>query len=218
MSVTAILPAAICFDMDGTLVDSEHAWEVCERELAQDAGVEWSAAQAREVFGTPIINTARALVVAGVPGEPEVIAQELVRRVAAHHAEGPDWLPGSRELLEAVAAAGIPCALVSSSYRPLLDPVLEEAPIAFGASVAGDEVAQAKPHPEPYLAAAAALGADAAHCVVVEDSVSGARAGRDAGMRVIAVPSDPADRPAFEALGVEVVDSLAEIDLELLTR
>ncbi|WP_282828203.1 HAD family hydrolase [Gulosibacter sediminis] len=218
MTGAPTLPAAICWDMDGTLIDSEYAWEVCEQELAREAGVTWTSAQAREVFGTPLINTARELVAAGVRGDPEEIAQVLTERVAAHHAEGPDWLPGSRELLRLVAGAGVPCALVSSSYRQLIDPVLAVAPIAFAASVAGDEVSHAKPHPEPYLTAASTLGVEPARCVVVEDSVSGATAGRDAGMRVIAVPSDATDREAFEALGVEVVASLAEIDLELLTR
>ena len=84
----------------------------------------------------------------------------------------------------------MPCALVSASYRVLLDAALARLPMGtFQFSVAGDEVQLGKPHPEPYERACRALGVDARQCVVFEDSEPGARAGNAAGAVVIAVPN-----------------------------
>ena len=107
------------------------------------------------------------------------------------------WRPGAIELLESLRAAGVPCALVSASYRVLLDAALAQLPMGtFQTSVAGDEVQQGKPHPEPYERACRALGVDARHCVVFEDSETGARAGNAAGALVIAVPNQVEIPPA----------------------
>jgi beta-phosphoglucomutase-like phosphatase (HAD superfamily) len=86
--------------------------------------------------------------------------------------------------------AGVPCALVSASYRVLLDAAVSQLPAGtFASVVAGDEVTQGKPHPEPYEKACAELGVDVRHCVVLEDSVTGARSGNAAGALVVAVPN-----------------------------
>jgi len=120
-------------------------------------------------------------------------------------------MPGVLDFLAELEAAGIPRALVSSSYRVLVDAALDGlAPITFNAVVVGDEVAHHKPHPEPYLLAAARLGVDPADCVALEDSPSGANSASAAGCMVIAVPSvaviEPLDRRV-------VVKSVADIDL-----
>ena len=100
------------------------------------------------------------------------------------------WRPGALELLDSFGEAGMPCALVSASYRVLLDAVLARLPAdTFQVSVAGDEVDRGKPHPEPYERACQLLGVDARHCVVFEDSATGARSGNAAGALVVAVPN-----------------------------
>ena len=100
-------------------------------------------------------------------------------------------MPGAGELLASLRAAGVPVALVSSSFRGLVDAVLDQGVGPFELTLAGDEVCDAKPHPEPYLTAARRLGVPAARCVVIEDSPSGVAAAEAAGCAVLAVPSVP---------------------------
>ncbi len=101
-----------------------------------------------------------------------------------------DWRPGALDLLASLRDAGIPCALVSASYRVLLDAAIKRLPAdTFQVSVAGDEVRLGKPHPEPYERACRILDVDARHCVVFEDSATGARSANAAGAFVVAVPN-----------------------------
>jgi HAD superfamily hydrolase (TIGR01509 family) len=126
------------------------------------------------------------------------------------------WRPGALELLTALRGAGVPCALVSASYRILLDAALTRLPQGtFSVSVAGDEVTHGKPHPEPYERACHALGVDARHCVVFEDSETGARSGNAAGALVVAVPNKV---PVSAAPRRVHLASLAELDVPALTR
>ena len=99
------------------------------------------------------------------------------------------WRPGARELLTALAAEGVPCVLVTMSWRSLADAVVSALPEdAFTALVTGDEVEHGKPHPEPYLAAARLLGVEVGDCVAIEDSPTGVRSAVDAGVPTLAVP------------------------------
>ena len=125
---------------------------------------------------------------------------------------------GARELLGLCAEAGLPCALVSSSYRVLVDACL----IALGGSpfaisIAGDEVSDAKPHPKPYLLGAAALGVSPQSCVVLEDSATGATAGVAAGCTTVLVPSAHVPLPEAD-LGWTRVASLADLTVEELRQ
>ncbi|MCW2707876.1 MAG: hypothetical protein JWM22_1718, partial [Frankiales bacterium] len=119
------------------------------------------------------------------------------------------------ELLAAVHQAGIPQALVSSSYRVLVDAVLAHGVGPFALTLCGDEVVHGKPHPEPYLTAAARLGVDPAGCVVLEDSTAGVLAGEAAGCAVLAVPSVPGVT-VLETGRTLVRQSLAAVDLAML--
>ena len=122
--------------------------------------------------------------------------------------------PGARELLLALRKAGVPCALVSASYRLMIDAVLTHLPPdPFDVIVAGDEVTHGKPHPEPYLTAAAKLGVDPAQCVVIEDSNTGTESGTAAGAYVVAVPQWVTIPEAPRRL---VVDSLEPLSPEAL--
>jgi beta-phosphoglucomutase-like phosphatase (HAD superfamily) len=116
-------------------------------------------------------------------------------------------------------AAAFALGLASSSNRELIDLVLDAGGIAglFRATVSSEEVARGKPAPDVYLEAARRLGVDARRCAAVEDSHGGIRAGKAAGMRVIAIPN-PAYPPDDESLAHAdvTIRSLAELTVELV--
>ncbi len=184
------LPAAVLWDMDGTLVDTEPYWIAAEHEIVEGAGGTWSQEYAHQLVGNELMVSARFIREhSPVTWEPERIIDELLARVVARVQRLVPWRPGARELLEALVAAGVPCALVTMSWRSLADAVVAALPDGlFTAVVTGDEVGHGKPHPEPYLAAAAELGVEAARCVAIEDSLTGVRSAVAAGVPTIAVP------------------------------
>jgi HAD superfamily hydrolase (TIGR01509 family) len=210
------LPAAVLFDLDGTLIDTEPVWMAQEQQLVAEFGGIWTTDQARSMIGTALPAAgARLRDEGGVDLPVEAIVDRLVDRVeAAVRLEVP-WQPGARQLLGRLTEAGIPLALVTMSYRRLVAAFLRDVPAGtFGAVVTGDEVSQGKPHPEPYLTAARMLGVDAADCVVVEDSRTGVVAGVTAGARVLAVrASAPLDGLVA---GVPVLASLDEVARRIL--
>jgi len=122
-------------------------------------------------------------------------------------------MPGARELLNEVAEAGVPYALVTSSERPVMEAVLDQLDVRFPVIVCGDDVSNSKPDPEPYLMAAAKLGADPRHCVAIEDSPNGVASAEAAGCLMIAVPSMV---PIPAENGRLVVGSLRELSLDRL--
>ena len=186
---------AVLWDMDGVLVDSEPLWTLAEVELARELGGEWTDEVKALVVGTRLdVSVPTILRFYGAPdGRDEVAraASFLLDRMVELYAGDLVLMPGAGALLAEVRAADIPVALVSSSYRALVDSVLAAGVGPFELTLAGDEVTNAKPHPEPYLTAAERLGVDPAGCVVVEDSPSGVAAGEAAGAAVVAVPSVP---------------------------
>ncbi|ACQ80496.1 HAD-superfamily hydrolase, subfamily IA, variant 3 [Beutenbergia cavernae DSM 12333] len=185
------LPAAVLWDMDGTLVDTEPYWMSAEFELVAAAGGTWTHEDAVAIVGQPLVESAAVLrSKGGVVGTDEEIVTTLLERVVGRvRDEGAPWRPGARELLAELRAAGVPMALVTMSYRELADVVLAALPDGtFDAVVTGDVVTHGKPHPEPYLTAARLLGVDVADTVAVEDSVPGVASAEAAGARTIAVP------------------------------
>jgi HAD superfamily hydrolase (TIGR01509 family) len=131
-------------------------------------------------------------------------------------AHGADHRPGAERLLDALVAAGVPCALVSASHRPLVDAVLASVGgDHFAVTIAGDEVERTKPFPDPYLLAADLLGADPRRCVVLEDSPTGVAAAEAAGCVVVAVPFMVPIEPAASR---HVVGSLLELTPATLER
>lgn len=209
-------PAAVLWDMDGLLVDTEPLWTVAEVELATTFGGTWDEDIKAAIVGTRLdVAVPRVLRHFGVPDTPTQVASTsawLLGRMVELFATSLSPMPGALALLAALHAHGVPQALVSSSYRVLVDAVLEGGVGPFAVTVAGDEVADGKPHPEPYLTAAAALGVHPARCVVLEDSPSGVASGEAAGCAVVAVPSVPGVvlDPAPRRL---VVSSLEQVDV-----
>jgi HAD superfamily hydrolase (TIGR01509 family) len=212
------VPAAVLFDMDGTLVDSEPVWDEALRTLARELGGELSDTARRATVGTNVPVSVEILRrdVGRPDADPVELGERLVADVRLRLAAGVRWRPGARELVDAVRAAGIATALVTNTERALVrisfGSLAEE---LFDASVCGDEVRRSKPDPEPYRAAAALLGVDPAGAVAIEDSPAGAASAEAAGCAVLVVPAEvpvpPGPRRTFAV-------SLAEIGVTDLTR
>lgn len=181
-------PDAVLWDLDGTLVDTEPAWMEAERELAAEFGVEWTAEDGEAMVGSALPNAAAIMQSRGVRLPADELIDALTERVRGILGERVPWQPGARELLAGLRDAGIPCALVTMSYRAMADEVVADAPAgAFAAVVAGDEVANGKPHPEAYLRGAELLGVDVTRCVAFEDSPTGLAAAEASGATVVGV-------------------------------
>ncbi|MEV7177044.1 HAD family phosphatase [Kitasatospora sp. NPDC093679] len=206
---------AVLLDMDGTLVDTEDFWWQAEASLFAEFGHVLDEADRAHVVGGPMTRVIDYLLSrTAVPHTPAELTVLINQRFVDLLAGGVPLMPGAERLLNTLAAHGVPAALVSASHRHVIDIVLRSLGAHhFAFSVAGDEVPRTKPHPDPYLTAAARLGADPARCVVIEDAPTGVLAAEAAGCQVIAVPSVAAIEPAP---GRTVLGSLEQVDLELL--
>jgi HAD superfamily hydrolase (TIGR01509 family) len=218
MTTTSTLAAAL-WDFDGTLANTEPLWLEAEFDLITALGGSWSVDHADQLVGNSLIDSGSYILntIGRHDLSPVWVVDELLDRVIQTMLSKPiPWQPGALDLLDSFAAAGVPCALVSASYRVMLDAALSQLPReTFQASVAGNEVRHGKPHPEPYETAAAALRVDSRQCVVFEDSITGARSGNAAGALVITVPSRVPIPPAPRR---RHVSSLAELDAAEVAR
>jgi HAD superfamily hydrolase (TIGR01509 family) len=185
--------AAVLWDMDGTLVDTEPFWFEGEYALAAQFDAEWTHEDALKLVGNDMIVTG-AYLRDRLGLEDRYTAHEMVDllhdKVVASIAAAPEvpWRPGALDLLESLNEAGIPCALVTMSWDVMALPIVARLPKGrFDAVITGDNVTKGKPHPEPYLAGAAALGASPKRCIAIEDSNTGATSAEYAGCTVITV-------------------------------
>ena len=205
-------PAAVLFDMDGTLVDSEKVWEIALHELAARAGGELSPQARAAMVGGSMATSMRIFRDdLGQPDRPEAPdAKWLTSRVFDLFREGLVWRPGAAELLRAVKAAGMPTALVTSTGRQLVEAALDTLGRAnFDVVVCGDEVSMPKPDPEPYRTAAKLLGVPIEDCVAIEDSPTGVASAVASGAVVLAVPAE-LELPPTD--GVHLRRSLVGVD------
>jgi HAD superfamily hydrolase (TIGR01509 family) len=211
------LPAAVLWDLDGTMLDSEKVWWDVERELCAENGGQWTEEMARSLTGSDLYDSAVAMIEAFSWSDldPHELVTDMVRRVELRLLERVEFLPGVERLLAELEAAAVPMAIVTASYRPLVDALLTQTDVHFSALVTGERVTKGKPDPEPYLTAAELLGVDAADCVAIEDSVPGAASASAAGCHVLIVPHAVVP-PAGERR--TFVDSLADVDLAMLSR
>lgn len=209
------LPEAVLWDMDGTLIASEPYWMDAERALVEAHGQTWSAETAFQLIGQPLLVAGEVIAAHGVPLSPEEIVERLVADVAASLRREVPWQPGALRLLAELHEAGVPCALVTMSYRPLAETILDAVPGGFAAVVCGEDVENGKPHPEPYLEAAARLGVDASRCVAVEDSLPGISSALASGARTVGVEVMV---PLPEREGLSRVPSLEALTLADLVR
>jgi HAD superfamily hydrolase (TIGR01509 family) len=204
--------------MDGTLVDTEPYWIQSEHELVAEHGDgSWSEAKGHLLVGHDLRDSARLIqhhgaVTLAVDDIVEYLLDGVIQRVR----QQIPWRPGARELLADLVSHDVPNVLVTMSYRRFVDAVIPALPRgSFVAAVTGDEVANGKPHPEPYLTAAALVARDPSECVAIEDSPTGVRSAVAAGCRVIAVPNIVAlpDDPSYR-----LAASLSELTAHTLWR
>jgi len=213
--------AAVLFDMDGTLIDSEPLWWVAMDRVAAQLGGTLSAGTNEATNGLSIPASV-ALMLADIGSDHDpVSAEALLLEVAGElFAEELRWQPGAEELIDEIRSAGLRTALVTNSPRSVVQAALGLlGGHRFDITVAGDEVAASKPDPDPYLTAMAGLGLNAAQCLAVEDSPSGTQSAVAAGIGVLVVsaavevPEGPGRIFASTLLGA-TVDELRHIHHE----
>jgi len=183
-------PSAVLWDMDGTLVDTEPYWMTAETVLVESFGGTWTHQEALQLVGKGLMDSAAILQSAGVAMEADAIVQLLTDRVRESlRTQGVPFRPGAQELLHELREAGIRTALVTMSLRRMAEGVMDLIDFdAFELLVAGDDVVNPKPHPEPYLRGAELLGVEITEAVVIEDSPTGLRAGIASGAVTLGVP------------------------------
>jgi HAD superfamily hydrolase (TIGR01509 family) len=195
--------AAIVFDLDGVLIDSEPVWEEVRRGLVAERGGRWTPDAQRMIMGMSTREWASYLskdLGAGLP--PDEVAALVIDRMAARYRERIPLMPGAVGAVRLLAGRW-PLGLASSSPPVLIETVLDAAGLRsyFQVTMSTEQVPHGKPAPDIYLAVAARLGVPPAGCAAVEDSSNGLRSAAAAGLRVIAVPHPryPPDPDALAA-------------------
>ena len=193
------IPAAVVFDCDGLLMDTEPCWTVAETEVFARRGLGFGPEQKAMVIGRTLEDAGELMAEAfGEPGQGPAIGAELLGLVAQVIGAEAEAKTGAQELVKLVAAR-VPVAVASNSPRALLDVALQRGGFAgvFGVSIAADEVTRAKPAPDMYLESCARLDRSPDACLAFEDSMTGLRSAVAAGLRTVGVPSlSSADFPA----------------------
>jgi HAD superfamily hydrolase (TIGR01509 family) len=201
--------AAVCFDLDGTLIRSEEIRDAVRRTYVRESGGTWSPEADHDMVGMHLAEWARYMHDRlDVDRAPVRIAREIEARIEAIYRDGIPLATGARDAL-------VRC----SATRRLIELVLELGDLAsfFTVTVSVDDVGRGKPAPDVYLRAATLLGVDPRACVAIEDSASGIRSARDAGMHTIALldPAcgiDPAERSTADA----TIGSLEELTTDVI--
>jgi HAD superfamily hydrolase (TIGR01509 family) len=206
-----VTAAAVIFDLDGVLVDSEQVWDEVRERLARERGGRWHSGAQRDMMGMSSIEWSRYMSEdLAVPLSPEEVSDEVVRRVEERYRRELPLLPGAVDAVRRLAGRWR-LGLASSSNRPIIDLVLELAGIAelFEVTVSSEEVDRGKPAPDVYLEAARRLRVEPRRSAAIEDSTNGLLAARAAGLAVVAIPNHafPPGPEALEAAEV-VLDSL----------
>ena len=184
-------PAAILFDHDGTLVDTEPLWENAKQRIAAEFGVPWTSEDTLAVLGYSIQKTLERLQEVGVDLSLPEIEEKLVSYMTEEFENATyDFLPGIRPLLDEIHEAGIPMGIVTNATTAVAERTTQLTPGYFSVLIGDQQTTHPKPDPEPYLLGAKALGVRPADCIAVEDSPSGTRSAQAAGMKVIIVPGE----------------------------
>ncbi|HTW99956.1 MAG TPA: HAD family phosphatase [Acidimicrobiales bacterium] len=190
--------AAVLFDLDGVLIDSEVSWDEARRAVVARHGGRWipGATEAMQGMSAPEWS-AYLRDRAGLDLDTGAIVAEVLEALTATYAEHLPVIPGALEAVRRIASCW-PVALCTSANRVVIDDVLARTGLAetFAVSVSSEEVARGKPAPDVYLEGARRLGAEPSRCVVIEDSANGIRAGVAAGMLVVAIPNREFPPPA----------------------
>jgi HAD superfamily hydrolase (TIGR01509 family) len=177
--------------MDGTLIDSEHHWLSSEQELAASWGANWTSDDGEALIGMSLYQSTKLIKEKlGIDLTPHQITEILTDAVIAKLDAEIVWRPGVLELMADLKANGVKTALVTMSMRRMALRVAAKLPVGeFDVVVAGDDVTNGKPHPEPYLLAAEQLGVDIKDCIALEDSVTGLTSAEASGAIAIGIPN-----------------------------
>jgi HAD superfamily hydrolase (TIGR01509 family) len=202
------------------LIQSEEIWDEVRERYTRERGGRYDSEIQRAMMGMSSTEWSRYLhETAGVPDAPEAINDEVVRRMLAAYASHLPLIEGAQDAVRRLAT-DFTLAVASSSNRPLIDGVLEQAGLAdcFAATVSSEEVPLGKPAPDVYLEAARRLGVDPVSCAAVEDSHGGIRSAKAAGMCVLAIPNPtyPPDEESLAQADV-VLSSLADLTREKIS-
>jgi len=216
----SIGPAAVLFDMDGTLLDSEKVWDIALADLARWLGGELSESARTRMVGSSLARSIAILHAdLDIDADPETSGHYLLTRTEALFYTSLVWKPGAEKLLAAVRDAALPAALVTSTHRRLTEVALDVIGRQyFAVTVCGDEVGHPKPHPEPYLKAVGLLGLAAADCLVIEDSPLGIASAEAAGAAVLAIPSEVDIEPASRRVIRNSLQAMTVEDLRQVFR
>ena len=211
--------AALVFDLDNVLIDSEELWAEAREGITRENGGRWRDSAQREMMGMSSREWSNWLHdELGVQLPPEEISRAVVERLESVYRGHLRLMPGAAAAVERMAA-GLPLGVASSANRPLIELALELSGLRphFRAVVSSEEVARGKPAPDVYLEAARRLGVEAAECAAVEDATNGLLSAHAAEMTVIAVP-DRRYPPSEQSLAVAgvVLDSLDELTSDTL--
>jgi HAD superfamily hydrolase (TIGR01509 family) len=211
--------AAVVFDLDGVLVDTETVWDDVREALVRERGGRWHERAQADMMGMSSLEWSRYMhEELGLSESPQAINDEVVGRMLVRYRDDLPLIDGAVPAVERLADA-FPLALASSSNRPLIDAVLQTSGLErhFAATVSSEEVARGKPAPDVFLEAARRLGVEPRLCAAIEDSSNGLRAAHAAGMRVIALPNAhyPPGRDAL-ALADVVVGALDELTADVV--
>ena len=210
---------AIVFDMDGTLTDSEHVWDVVRRDLAAAEGTAWPEEATRAMMGMSTQEWSAYLSdVVGLSGTAEDAARRTIDGMVQAYATGIDTLPGAEAAVRRMHDHW-PVAIASSSPRVLIETGVKQLGLSglFSSLLSTEELSAGKPSPEVYLESCRRLGVDPSRSVAVEDSDAGIRSAHSAGLVVIAVPPHFNPPPAETlALADAVLESLDDLSVDLV--
>jgi HAD superfamily hydrolase (TIGR01509 family) len=214
------LIAAVVFDLDGVLIQSEEVWDTVRERFTRERGGRYDAEIQRAMMGMSSTEWSHYLhETAGLPDSPEQINEAVVQRMLEAYERQLPLIDGAVDAVQRLART-YPLGLASSSNRALIDAVLRTPGLesCFAATVSSEEVARGKPAPDVYLEAARRLGVEPTSCAAVEDSHGGIRSAKAAEMRVIAIPN-PSYPPDDESLAQAdvVLHSLAELTPDVVS-
>jgi HAD superfamily hydrolase (TIGR01509 family) len=206
--------AAVVFDLDGVIVDSEHLWDEVREQLARERGGRWHDRAQADMMGMSAPEWSQYMHdVIGLSERPDEIDRLVVEGMLARYAENLPLIVGAVDAVLRLADR-YRLALASSSNRRVIDAVLEKARLtsSFEVTVSSEEVARGKPAPDVFLEAARRLDLPPDRCAAVEDSGNGIRAAHAAGMRVVAIPNrryrPPGDAVALADIVLDSVEML----------
>lgn len=181
--------SAILFDMDGTIIDSEPLWLQAEIQVMAELGCHWDEQDQINCLGGPMERTEKYMQDRSGNVKPYgYFGQRLNEVMKSKFVKDLQLIPNALELITKSKEAGLKTALVTASGRELMNSVITRFPEnSFDIAISRDDVVNSKPHPEPYLMAAERLKVKIDECLVLEDSMTGVRAGLDSGAQVVAI-------------------------------